>query len=130
MLLTLNYGFAEAEWEPAVNHRDNTKITYVDPNTIRISGGVADMWTLTDLKMGDFTGENHNDKRYYSQKDHREYNCNTKKMRLLFASFHSENMGKGEVVFKYSGNQPWDAIPQGSVAEAMKKIACGEIVRH
>ena len=126
MLFALTYGIAKAEWEPAMNNKDNTQITYVDPSTIRKVGGTADMWSLTDLMIGSYI----DGKRYSSQKDHREYNCNTMKMRTIFASIHSENMGRGKELDRITGNQQWEPIPHGTVAEALKKIACGEIIIH
>lgn len=116
---------AAAEWEPAMYNKGNTKITYVDAATIRKAGNKVKMWSLTDFKTAEYYGQ----KPYMSQKDQREYDCKEKRMRLLFASIHIGNMGRGEVISE-ANTQNWEPVPPGTIGEALWKIACGILKPH
>ena len=54
-----------------------------------------------------------------------EYNCYAWKMRRLTYTYHSENMGKGYIVFKRIDATSWRYIAPNTDYETAYKLACG-----
>ncbi len=118
MLGILLCGIVQAEW---VGVGVNERLTgYVDPTTIRKSGNTVKMWSLHDYKTArEFIGRT-----YMSSKFLHEYDCMEEQARQLHNSFHSGNMGRGDIV--WSNNEPrnWQPISPGSLGKAKWEIAC------
>lgn len=118
MLLAVVSSSAMAEW---VNYGNNEVMTgYADPSTIRKSGNRVKMWTLSDL---------HNPKelagvQFLSMKGQYEYDCKKEQLRPLHLTFHTESMGRGEVISKVDSNTKWEPVPPKSIAEDFLKVAC------
>jgi hypothetical protein len=124
MLLAVVSSNAIAEWVKVTPDTDNnTQISYADPATIRKKGNMVKMWGLIDYKAAriDFTGMT-----YMSLQEQSEYDCEEDQVRILYFSFHSENMGRGKLLFSNSDPQKWQPAPPGSPADEMWKIACGK----
>ncbi len=100
------------------------RIYYTNPNTIRKSDTKVKMWSLIDYIL---VQEVSADTKFLSQKSQQEYDCKEEQRRTLYFSWHSENMGKGEVI--YIDNKPdnnWSPIPPESTDEILWKFACGK----
>ena len=119
---------ASAEWTPvgAANvGGDDQLIIYIDRATIRRNGNFVKLWDLADYKTvrtSPSTGVS-----YFSDKGQREYDCKEEKTRLLAFTWFDGKMGSGKVVHNTSEtSMKWSPIQQGSIGEALWKIACGK----
>lgn len=121
MLLGVLCNSAAAEWVEVASNEDYT--AYVDPDKGRRAGSRVIRWGLIDYKTA--KGAATSDP-YLSEKMQAEYDCEKKQSRLLYLSWHSGNMGGGEVVFSSSSNpgRIWSPIPPGSVTKTLWDFAC------
>ena len=112
---------AAAEW---VSFGSTAAFTnYVDPAGIHRSGNIVTMWTLIDFKAA----ENIDGKAVMSMKMQREYDCKKDLSRDLSLSFHTGQMGGGELAgSKLFADNPWVASPPDNSDEAFWKYACGK----
>lgn len=109
-----------AEW---IKVEGNGYVTfYVDPATISKAGNKAVMLTLVDFKTANKNGGSP----YMSTKTQHEYDCTENKWRLLNFSYHSGNMGGGELVHTYAEPGQWEPVKPGSGTQIRWKIACGK----
>ena len=121
MLLALASGGAEAEW---VVVGSNEKYTaYADPDTIRRSTDNVKMWDLLDFKT---VGKLSSGGEFMSMKTQVEYDCKEERWRTHYLSWHSKNMGAGEIVNYIADLGKWQPVPPGSVTESIAKFACGK----
>lgn len=120
MLLAVVSSSAAAEWVKVGGNE--TMTIYADPASTRKVGGWVKIWSLFDLK----TALDSQGKSYMSIKHQNEYDCNEEQSRKLYSSFHSGNMGEGEVVYRSSDPGKLEPVPPGSVGAALWKI--GQIV--
>jgi len=121
LMLSIVSSSAMAEW---VEVDSNEKfIAYADPITIRKSGNKVKMWGLMDYNsVNEGAGY-----KYLSSKAQNEFDCKEEQRRTLYFSWHSENMGGGDVV--YIGDEPtknWSPVAPGSVGKNLWKFACGK----
>ena len=121
-LLTLMFivvsSSAMAEWVPV----DSSKrgITYVDTATARRkAGNKVKIWELVDYK----TVQRSADFQYNSAMFQTLYDCKEKRYKLLYSSFHSENMGGG-VVRTNNNPSKWELVFPDSIVEGLWKFAC------
>ena len=121
LLLALLSHSAAAQWVE-VGDTGNATV-YVDPATIRRAGSMVKMGTLYDLKTAVVSKTN--GKRYLSQKMQTEYDCREARWRMLHFSWHSGNMGGGEMVESLSDSYKWEPVPPGSGVEILWQLACG-----
>ena len=61
-----------------------------------------------------------------STRSQREYNCEEEKSRMLYGTFHSKNMGRGEIVFTDPHTSRWVPAENGSVRRVLWKTVCGK----
>lgn len=122
LALTFYAASAMAEW---VKVGDSVGVTpYADIATIRKNGDSVRMWVLDDYKNPVQMGSN---PAFLSHKSQYEFDCKEGNLRELTGSFHSENMGKGLVIYFHDYKSPeWEAVPPDSIAEGEWKIACGK----
>lgn len=99
---------------------DGTFTIYADPATIRKTGNRVKMWDLLDYNMADKISG----KPYMSIRGQSEYDCKEEKIRSLYATYHSENMARGEVVSTGTKPSNWEPVAPGSMAAALWKMAC------
>jgi len=118
MLLAVASHSAMADWIN-VGSNENTTL-YVNPADIKRAGNMATMWTMTDYK----TAQKDMGEKYLSAKDQNEYDCKEIKTRRRASSQHSENMGKGKVVYSDSYTTRWKPVPPDSGIEILWKFAC------
>ena len=93
---------------------------YAETSTIRRSGDMVKMWSVSDYKEVRTQG------RYSvrSQKSQQEFDCKEERVRTLFWAWFSENMGAGEHVHSNANPDPWIPIGPGTFDEILWKIAC------
>lgn len=120
MLLAVVSSSALAEWVE-VSRNDRFTI-YANSATIRNKDDMVIVWKLSDYKTAQSLGGH----THLSEKVQFEFDCKEEQNRLLYFSWHSGNMGGGEVIYSGSGTNRWESIPRGSVNEAVLKIACGK----
>ena len=123
MLLAIVSSSVIAEWvEIGETDKETTEAYasnfYADPDTIRKTGNRVKMWSLVDYKI---TME---ELGVTSSKSQDEYDCKEKKQRVLFISFYSGHMGKGETVVIHNERGDWKPTSPGSANEAILKFAC------
>lgn len=113
---------AAAEWVRL--GENNRSIAYAD-TAIRRSGDTATYWVLFDYKTVQESARS--GKRYLSEKTQREIDCQSERDRVLFFTWHSDQMGNGTVV--YTGSKPtnWEPTSSpGSFANAFWKFVCSK----
>jgi hypothetical protein len=120
LLLAVVSNSAIAEWIwISRTGKDNT---YIDPATIRKDGNRVKMWSMWSLLNAQIAKGNP----YKSIKEQSEYDCKEDQSRVLYLTFHSENMGVGNVVYTISKPNKWEPVVPGSAVEVQWKIACGK----
>jgi hypothetical protein len=121
LLLALNNTPAVAEWTRIVRVDGEKEFTaYVDYTNIRKFGTKVKIWEIYDYKI---LQEDDGDK-YMSVKSYEEYDCVSKRTRLLSLSLFSGNMGQGNVVYSENIVNSWQPVVQSNVGESMWKAAC------
>ncbi len=110
---------AIAEWVPVdTSYRG---ITYVDTtNTRRKASNKVKIWELVDYKKM----QSKADFKFNSAMFQTLYDCKEKRYKLLYSSFHSENMGGGKVVRTNNNPSKWEAVLSGGIVERVRKFAC------
>lgn len=122
LVLCLLNNIVMAEWSAIATATG--RIYYTNPNTIRKSSSKVKMWSLIDYNSAQHV---YADTKFLSQKSQQEYDCKEERRRTLYFSWHSENMGKGNVI--YTDNKPdnkWSPVPPESTDEILWKFACGK----
>ena len=135
ILLVIFTSSAVAEWRKVSITPFDSIDYYADSATIRRSNDNATMWHVLNLRIEQSVGG----KSYASVKVQSEYNCNSKRARLLSHSYHSGKMGSGDIIYSadttsngsivYSDDgipDAWFSIREDSNDEALWKFACGK----
>ncbi|TAK71575.1 MAG: hypothetical protein EPO19_04670 [Betaproteobacteria bacterium] len=134
MLLSIVSSSAAAAWEqwfvPKSNLSEwvvanyNEAVTiYADTATVRRAGNMAQMWDLTDFRTGKALS---GDKRSLSFRKEQEYDCSGQRARILYISWHSENMGTGEILGSDRTPGDWRPVLRGTILERLWTTACGK----
>lgn len=111
-----------AEWTLVQTGKESNE--YADPTTIRVSGSLAKMWSLTNISKNIKNikpGE-----KAFAVKTVHEYDCKEHKSRLLFVAWYNDYMGTGGI--ERSSERPdakWKTVTPG-IREICWKIACGK----
>ena len=119
MLLVVANSNACAQWFVVSGNAEST--IYANPKTVSNVGGKAKMWHLVDFRTDQ---ELKNFKSYLSLRAQTESDCKVKQLRLLYVTYHSENMVGGTIVETENVPTNWTPISPGSGAEVLWKIAC------
>jgi len=123
LMLTLASTSVMAGWTKLGKTEDGTYTHYVDFSTIRNNGTRVKMWSLNDYtNIQTFAGYS-----FLSVTNLREYDCHDGQIRLLYYSWHSLNMGSGDVVYVANRTQDWSPVTPDSIGETQWKIACGKM---
>lgn len=119
VLMVLSSG-ASADWVRVAEN--NRLVAYADTGAKR-TGNTVTGWVLFDYKttqQSSLSG-----KRYLSEKDQTEFNCQSEQQRITFFTWHADRMGDGTVV--YTGRKPTEWEPTSaptSVGNALAKFFC------
>ena len=122
-LLLLTAQPALADWVEVNFSSKRGMTTYIDPQTVRLHGNLAQMWVLDDFKEAQ---QSRWSAPYRSAKVLQEFDCAEKQSRIVSMTRYAETMGRGEVVL--SGDEPdgdWITITSGSIHKLLFKMACG-----
>ena len=111
---------AAAEWIAVGSSEPST--LYSDPASIRKTGYMVKMSDLLDFKTAQVT----QGYRYMSSLTTSEYDCKADRARILYFSWHSEQMGGGQIVHMDSDPSEWEAVLPRSGVEKLWKFACGK----
>ena len=114
--------YAHAEWK--LVNRNNKFNYYYDSATIYKMRDIVKVWALYDHSQL-FTS--HNVKPYMSMMVLGEFDCKKKVHRTLYASTHSKNMGRGELIEKNGSHEltsKWHPVPWVSPFYKLMSIAC------
>lgn len=112
---------AWSEWTRVGDH-DKGDI-YVDLATIRKQGDMVKMWWLFDHKTAQHLSVGPS---FLSSATQDEHDCAEERRRTLSVVVYSEHMGEGTVVFSREDLGGWQAVPPGSAARILLKVACGK----
>jgi hypothetical protein len=122
--MLLGSGVVFAEWTQIGESIDYTG--YVDLATIQRTGSVVKMWDLMDYK----TPRRGLGLSFLSQQGQSEYDCKSKKMRVMSFAWFSGNLGNGQILHNSTANlstQKWNLVLALSTSEALWNIACGNV---
>ena len=122
LTLTIISSSALADWTLVQTGKESDE--YVDSATIRISGNLAKMWSLTNISKNIKNirpGE-----KAFAVKTVREYDCKEHKSRALFVAWYNDYMGTGGIErSSESPDSKWKEVTPG-IRESHWKIACGK----
>jgi hypothetical protein len=122
IILIMTCSVSWAEWE--IDSHDVTSTSYHDKSSIRKSGVITKMWTMTEyheLKI-DRKGA-----RYKSQKTLSEYNCQEQQINVSAITRYSGSHGSGSAIYSQTwqeSERQWNAVIPGSIGEGQWQIAC------
>jgi len=122
LTLTIISSNVLADWTLVQTGKESNE--YVDSATIRISGNIAKMWSLTNISKNIKNirpGE-----KAFAVKTVREYDCKEHKSRALFVAWYNDYMGTGGIErSSESPDSKWKEVTPG-IRESHWKIACGK----
>lgn len=128
MLLAVVSRSAAAQWEgwflPKGNMSEWVVANTNEAITIYADTDMAQMWDLTDFRTGGKVLGG--DKRSLSFKKEQEYDCNEQRARILYISWHSENMGAGKIIGSDRTPGDWRPVLRGTILERLWTTACGK----
>jgi hypothetical protein len=123
MLLLVVNSNAMAEWVKFGTVLNGNITYYADPATISKEGESAKMWVLQDYLTVQ-SGYH-----YLSAESQSEYDCKNKNVRPISISFHSGNMGKGEIIDTVTArDDAWIPVPPETMFDDLWKLACSKQV--
>lgn len=110
-----------AGWIKVVVSENGVLAYYANPATARKAGDLVQMWDLLDARDAMAIGK----QRYRSMNVQREYDCARERVRVLFVSAHSGNMGAGDLIQSEDSVRPWIPNSALSVGRGLWDVACG-----
>jgi hypothetical protein len=122
MLLAVVSSGAMAEWL-AVGVSNTGVAVYTRPTTVHKANNIVEMWTLDNYKSYRRSSRG---SMFLSKKMQCEYDCNKRSARTLYATTHSENMGRGRTIYYITDPSEWKPVQPKSMDEALWKFACGQ----
>jgi hypothetical protein len=110
-----------AQWA-AIGDNVDLDTIYVDIETIRRKGELAEVWVMTDSKLAKrFLDTN---SFYLSVRQLQQFNCDEERSRILNATWFSSNMGKGTMIDTLTKEGQWNPLPPGSVGRRLMEVIC------
>lgn len=109
-----------AEWVKVASTQDDDAVFYVSSESIVKNGKYRTAWEVINHSHGTREG-------YISAKAQQEYDCTSMRVRLLYASLHSEEFGQGQTILIVP-NTPlkWQTMPENSVAKYTRDYICNK----
>jgi hypothetical protein len=120
-LLVLRSGPAYAEWV-LIDKTEQGMYTYVDPDSIRRTGDLVEMWHMLDLT----TAINISGNPSLSVKAQRQYDCPKELYHEITYAYFSERLGTGKVIYSSPHESKWEAVAPQSIADVLWKYACNK----
>lgn len=117
VLISVN---ASAEW---VNIGENSRSMCYANTDIRRSGDIAVFWVMFDYKS--IQESQRSGRRYLSEKSQYEIDCKLECARVLFFTWHANQMGDGVVVYTSKKTTTWEPTSSpGGYGNLLWKFAC------
>jgi len=116
---------AMAGWEELA--ADAVAKEYVNLDTVEKRGNIVSMWNMSDFNQQQPVG---NGQTYRSSKVNQEYDCISKKKRIITLIHYQDSMGQGQMVFYDKSISPWRIVKPGSLADVHLNAACITSVRQ
>ena len=115
-------GDGRSEWIDVHHSNDGSVVTFINPPSIRRTGNIVKMWTMLNFTTVQTDGKD----TFLSQKDQTEFDCKEERLRRLFSTQMSENMGRGSEVYTNFDPDKWEPVVPNSLGDKVLKIACGK----
>ena len=113
---------SERNWSQVGQEGDIT--FYADISSISQADSKATMWMLSDF--AEANEDRNSEQAYYSQAGFFEFDCENKLGRILHYARHSENSGRGEVIFSRDiPDNEWREVIEETQREKEWALACG-----
>jgi hypothetical protein len=119
LLLALSSTSAIAEWTHHGGNKDSD--LYIDRDSIRKDGEMAQMWFMEDYRGVKKISYG---KSLLSAQTLGEYDCKNERVRTVKFAIYSGKMGSGDVVSTSSIKIAWEPVVPESLGEILWKIAC------
>jgi len=123
LILSCSVGLAQAEWRELDTISTYGGFTiYGDPTTLRLDTEkrLAKMWVLYDFK----TVQKSSKGAYLSMKELWQFNCKEERYRSSTASYFSDHMAHGNLVFNQLTEGSWISVPPGTISAGLAELAC------
>jgi len=119
-LLAFASGNAMAEWAQIGGYGRFS--IYTDPTNIQRDGKIVTMWNVSNYNVV----QSAEGKNYLSVEEQDEFDCDRKKMRIMYFAYRSGQMGEGEPVYSksFSSDTKWDPVEPDTTSERIYKFAC------
>ena len=124
MILLVVSGCAMFKWiKIGDSSADGGYNIYADPATVSRSGDLVKMWELNDYKTAQASASG---SRFLSSRAQIEYDCKEARMRQLFSTRYSGNMGEGEIAYVNDDGTSgtWRPVSPDSLSAKNRKVAC------
>ena len=122
VMLTVISGSTMAEWTELGSTEEGVR--FVDLSTIRKSGTVARMWSMTNYSTSPSVPTM---PEFLSLQTLSEYDCESGKTRVIGSAFYSGQMGGGKSVYSDTEPLDWRYAAPGTTYLAEWEIACGKM---
>lgn len=123
LLSGMNSSAMAQQWVEVASTVEGDITVYANQSTILKEGNIVKILTLGDFKNAEKIGNN---KQVLSLEEQYEYDCKEQQMRRLYATMHSENMGRGNVLDSSPIYEGWQPVPPNSLNEQLWKFVCGK----
>ena len=114
---------ANAGWIKLNQNQAMDTAYFIDLENIRGSTEKLRIWTLTDYTNIQVTKKIN----YQSIKSFVEFNCQSKKLRILAYSLYEQPMAKGKVVFSKGRPFEWEDVKPSTVNGLFLNVSCSQI---
>jgi len=124
LLATVSSNAKASDWVvlDSAGEEEQFFVQYADNESIRRYGDIVKIWTMVDDKFP----QNVQGKKYLSSKVQWEVDCKSEKMRVVYTTFYSGNMGNGEPVLTDPTSSEPSPVSPDSIDESLFKFACGK----
>lgn len=92
---------------------------YIDRETIDREGNLVRVWEVDNNTVADASG-------VVSLRSRTEYDCNSRRYRIVHLSGHTREMTEGDVVFSKAIDGEWRPIAPETLGEVSMEMACAE----
>jgi len=115
MLLVTTSVSAVADWLKIYSDKHGTN--YVDPSTL---SEIENKILMVDVNEMESNGKP------FSVRVQREYDCQSKQVRIMSMTAFRGTMGEGEELLNNQNHEEWQAIEEHSALESLFRFACGK----
>jgi len=92
---------------------------YIDRETIDRDGDLVRVWEVDNNAVADASG-------VVSLRSRTEYDCSSRRYRIVHLSGHTQQMTDGDVVFSKTVNGEWRPVAPETLGEVSMEMACAE----